>query len=685
MTGTGPSDLSVASVILNAMPYPAALIAQDGTLVACTDEFATVLGASDLLGHGLTVLLSGPQKDGLLSHLRAGTPAAHSVHISGVDGALRLEVVGFDHPELNRLWVCTLSRDRDHEAELAQLTTKMQLAIDAAGIWLWEHDMATGAVHWDSRMRDIYGLCDEGKTDCRDVWEASLHPDDADAASAYARECVRNRSDFHREFRIKRPDGSVRWIKSIARFVPHMGAAGTSLGVNIDVTEDHLQRLALEHARNQLKHESRHDALTGLGNRRLLDETLQGFIARAAKGQRWAVLHLDLDYFKQINDEFGHAGVDAVLVHLAQILTSLVGDAGLVCRNGGDEFVILLQHSAQEDHLRDLCHAILNRVRAPFIVSGQTCTFGLSIGGAMCVGPDVDPGEVLLKADRAVYAAKSDGRGCFRLFKQGMEPAHRGDMSIRTRLRDALSEGQLSCLYQPQFDPLSGDLVGAEALVRWDCPDRGRIAPSRFIPAAQALGIVARIDEYILETVLAQQTHWHRQGVKYPNVSLNISAQRLTEAGFLDHLKDHVQPHHRVSFELLETAFWDAPKPDVMAALSGLRALGLPIELDDFGSGHASVVALQTLRPAKVKIDRQLVSRIDGRFSQVATIDALVSIAKLEDCDVVIEGIETQAQLDAVRGLGATALQGYLLGEPVDAAAFAQSIGRPQVSASASA
>lgn len=572
-----------------------------------------------------------------------------------------LRIVGTDTD------VTTLRR---RDSDLLGLTNKLKLAIDAAGIGVWEYDPVTNAVHWNDRMLQIYGLTDGKNIRRGELWETYLHPDDLEGALAYSDHCQRHELDFRRDYRIVRPDGGVRYVRSLADYVAAPSMHGKLVGVNIDVTDDYHRTEQLEQARAQLEYDSRHDVLTGLANRRLLDERTDALCKGASPVCDYAVLHLDLDYFKQINDTLGHAAGDAVLVHVAQMLREIVGDEGLVCRSGGDEFVALFEKAPARDSLKQLCKTIIGAFEKPFLYEGHHCAFGVSIGCAFGQGAPAERSEIFVHADAALYAAKQAGRSCYRVYSEGQMATVRPQVHARHVLSDALRGGEIICHYQPQIDARTAKIVGAEALVRWQCPDRGLLAPNMFMPQADALGLVERIDAGVFEQVIAQQSRWFAQGVEFPAISMNVSIDRFEAETMLDHVQNLLQPHHTIAFELLETAFLDDLSADQLARLNALRALHIGLDLDDFGSGHSSVAAMQAVRPDRIKIDQRLVGPIADRPDQLKTLQLLSQLARLEGMGVVAEGLDTQAHLTAIAQVDCDVLQGYALHRPMPVDAF---------------
>ncbi len=308
-----------------------------------------------------------------------------------------------------------ITQSRQTKDKLDELTAKWRLAVDAAGIGVWEFNPATETVHWDDRMLEIYGISDGANTRKSTDWEAHLHPEDQEATVDYAAECTESGADFRRDYRIMRPNGDVRYVRSRAGQFEDSRHGTTLVGVNIDVTEDYTRAQELEKARAQLQHESRHDALTGLGNRRLLDETTALLSSHTQDPSTYAVLHLDLDHFKPVNDRFGHAAGDAVLTTVADRLRHIVGEKGTAFRIGGDEFAVFIPVAPPKDRLDALCGQIILDMNKPITYEGEDCRIGVSIGCALGKGKIGENADVFINADRALYAAKSAGRNCFRM------------------------------------------------------------------------------------------------------------------------------------------------------------------------------------------------------------------------------------------------------------------------------
>lgn len=548
---------------------------------------------------------------------------------------------------------------------LSQVAHKLQLAVDVSQMGVWEFDESVGRVHWDDRMLEIYGIEDGMNVRPDDFWESHLHPDDLVATVAYAEKCNAEKTDFRRDYRIVREDGAVRHIRSLARNVVRAGQPNRLIGVNIDVTKDYMRAEELEKAQRQLKHDACHDPLTGLGNRRRIDEMTLALFHRLGPDDRYCVMHLDLDHFKEVNDTLGHLAGDFVLSGIATTLRRVIDSLGSCFRVGGDEFAVLFEVAPDEPVVVQMCEALLAQGSAPRMFEGQDCSVGISIGYAFGQGPPRNPSEVFVNADAALYAAKTAGRGRFRAYTEEIGAASVKASNVRHDIRVAIGSADLICHFQPQFDARTLDVVGAEALVRWTCPQRGLQTPDAFLPEAERAGLLPEIDACVLAEVARQQTEWKDAGVAYPVISLNTSLARLRQPDLIDSIRAVLAPHHKISLELLETAFLDTLDDDLAFKLNALRELGLGIELDDFGSGHSSVAALQAVKPDRVKIDRSLIMRLASNPHQIQVLQSLARIARLEGADIAIEGLETGLQLAAIRSVDCDVLQGYTLQRPM--------------------
>lgn len=564
------------------------------------------------------------------------------------------------------------------EDNMTALSQRLRLALDISRIGVFEADLTIGITSWDDRMYDIYGLPRDREVHVGSVWENMLHPEDRDRVIEKMNYHLDNLLPHSDEFRVIRPDGSIAHVRS--RSVPFIEMATGHrkvIGADWDVSEDvELQKqlrqardlaearnIELEAARASIEHNALHDHLTGLPNRRYLDRILDG----ADDGGNLSILHIDLDRFKQINDTQGHSVGDAMLKHAAGVLTRCARSEDFIARIGGDEFVIIARSRGPQRHLVSLADRIINELRKPIAIEGNQCRIGASIGIASRHERTQDARQLLQNADIALYRAKNLGRNRFEVFSSGMQHEIVNAKKISDEILQALERSEFVPYYQFQFDARTLDITGAETLARWRHPERGMLTPDRFLAIAEDLDAVAAIDAQILEKGLADFRRWQAAGIAVPKISVNVSARRLHDPNLHRSVRQLGVRPGTVSFELLESIFLDNFDAVVADNLQNLRALGVDIEIDDFGSGHASIVSLVRLAPATLKIDRELIMPLPKSLEQRKLVGSIIEIGRSLSIRVVAEGVETAEHIRILRDLGCDALQGYALARPMPA------------------
>jgi diguanylate cyclase (GGDEF)-like protein len=572
-------------------------------------------------------------------------------------------------------------RDREHQLEV--LSRRLGLALDTSEVGVFEYNIDTDKMVWDDRMNDLYGQPRDGQPRNYQHWKTALHPDDVARAQNEFTEAVRARGRYHSEFRV-RADGTERVIRAIGTCFRETDGSSRVVGVNWDVsadvaTKEALERaMALTEARNvelveateRIEHTSLHDALTHLPNRRYLDRVLQERAAACDSEGGLALLHIDLDRFKQINDTLGHAAGDAMLVHTAKVLRDNVRSDDFVARIGGDEFVVLSALRNGRRDLARLARRIVDEMRKPMPYNGHDCRCGVSIGVAYQRGPKVDDKRLLIDADIALYRAKRRGRNRHEFFTEALQAEIVSNKAMADDILKGIEEGQFVAWYQPQFDARTLKISGVEALARWEHPTRGVVPPDTFLPIAEELNVVATIDRMILEQTLAWMQIWRAQGLVIPRASVNVSGRRLREEGLIKSLKKLDIEPGTISFELVESIYLDESDDIVAFNIDQLRELGIDIEIDDFGTGYASIVSLLKLQPRRLKIDRQLLLPVRESEAQRRLIASIVDIGHSLGIGVIAEGVETDDHARIATELECDTLQGYAFSKPLAPAQF---------------
>ncbi|GEO83198.1 MULTISPECIES: sensor domain-containing protein [Alphaproteobacteria] len=576
------------------------------------------------------------------------------------------------------------------EEALTRMSRRLKLALEASQIGVFEADFTTGLAEWDAGMRKIFRVEGEEDIPIGEVWEKMLHPEDAKGVFERLAQHVENLAPFSDEYRIIRSDGTISYIRS--RTLPFIDSDGhrKMVGANWDVTADIALRDELDKAKTQAEARSReleiakariehialHDHLTGLPNRRYLDKRLEELAGQPRSGAAGlAILHIDLDRFKQINDTLGHSAGDAMLRRAAHVLRKQVREGDFVARIGGDEFVFLARYTGDRQNLSALADRVIQDMRKPVPYAGQECRFSASIGIACDAKGAVDPHQLLLNADIALYHAKNSGRSRHAYFTLDRHARMTDNRRLADDILRGLEQDEFLPYYQFQFDARSLDIAGAEALARWRHPERGVLTPDVFLTAAEEIGVIADIDGLILEKALIDRKRWAQDGLSTPKISVNVSSPRLHDPALKEKLDALAFEPGTVSFELLESIFLDENDKQATNNLRHLRELGIEIEIDDFGTGHASIVSLLRLNPTTLKIDRELIQEVSESRSRRDLVGSIIGIGRSLGIRVVAEGVETADQVRVLRELDCDILQGYGLAVPMafeNTAAFIQ-------------
>jgi diguanylate cyclase (GGDEF)-like protein/PAS domain S-box-containing protein len=446
---------------------------------------------------------------------------------------------------------------------------------------------------------------------------------------------------------------------------------GDLILVRIDMTEVvNQQRILEENARSleeanaEITRKAFHDELTGLGNRRFLADQFDGLRhRRAVEGGELTALHVDLDRFKAINDTIGHAAGDHVLRVVADRMLSLADRDDLVARIGGDEFIILYWERAETGRAFELGRALIEAMAAPVMFEGRECRLGASVGIART--PSSPPDDLLINSDIALYKAKRAGRGQISNFDLDDVVEMRDRKALADDIERGLENSEFEPFFQPQIDARTGALVGIEALARWRHPTRGTLAPDAFLAMAEELDVVARIDRMIFDKALSGCNEAFAGHGTYPSLALNVGSKRIEDDSFEDISSRIAAYPGEIAFELLETIFLEEESAGFHVRLDQLREMGIAIEVDDFGSGRASVVALQRIAPDRLKIDRRLVRPMTEGENAIRLVRSIIEIGNALDIGVTAEGVETEQHARLLAEMGVERLQGFFFARPM--------------------
>jgi diguanylate cyclase (GGDEF)-like protein len=428
-----------------------------------------------------------------------------------------------------------------------------------------------------------------------------------------------------------------------------------------DITEQRRSEVKIEYM-------AHHDSLTDLANRVLLNERLEQALGRRIhREQMVAVHHLDLDQFKAVNDTFGHPAGDKLLKTVADRLRGLVSDTDTIARMGGDEFVIVQAPITDPADATALAQRIIERMSEPYDLDGHQAVIGASIGIAVGPGDGLRPDRLLRNADLALYRAKGEGRGTFRFFEPAMDLQMQTRRIMEQDLRKALPDGEFELYYQPVINLASNAISGFEALIRWNHPQKGLVAPAAFIPLAEEIGFIVPMGEWVIRQACATAAQWPGD----LHVAVNISAVQFRNPGLMQVIvgalaASGLQPT-RLEIEITETVLLQN-KETTLAVLHQLRSLGIRIAMDDFGTGYSSLTYLQCFPFDKIKIDRSFVKDITENTGSLNIVRAVAALANGMGMTATAEGVETEEQLNRISAEGCTEMQGYLFSKPLPAA-----------------
>jgi len=417
-------------------------------------------------------------------------------------------------------------------------------------------------------------------------------------------------------------------------------------------------------AEAQVAHMAHHDSLTDLPNRVLLQERLEAALSHVRQERQAAVLYLDLDHFKNINDTLGHSIGDKLLKAVARRVRACIKDVDTLARLGGDEFAIIQANLEQPSDAAALARRIREAVTAPFELDGHRMLVDVSIGISTAPNDGSDADQLLKNADMALYGAKSDGRGTYRFFEPEMDARTKARRALELDLRKALVNGELELYYQPLVNLDRNRVTGCEALLRWHHPERGMIAPSEFIPIAEETGLIVQIGEWVLTKACADAVTWPRDIAVSVNVSSAQFKNQALTLKVISALSASGLSPHRLEIEITETVLMQNNE-STLATLHRLHDLGVRIAMDDFGTGCSSLSYLRNFPFDKIKIDRSFIHDISEQDESVAIVRAVTSMASSLNMVTTAEGVETPTQLERIRALGCTEMQGYLFSRPL--------------------
>ena len=557
------------------------------------------------------------------------------------------------------------------EAQMQETEARWKLALESTGDGVWDWHIQDDVEYYSTRYKEMYGYGEDKVWQRSDEYADLVHPEDKAQMIRDQQAHFEGRTtNYVNEHRVRCRDGSWKWILSRGTVISRdaQGKPLRMLGTHTDISK-RKETDAL------IWHQANFDALTGLPNRRMLRERLEAEMQRCAETeQRMAVLFIDLDHFKEVNDALGHAKGDELLVEAGRRIRERLRDGDTVARMGGDEFTVLLTHISDSAHTQRIVEGILGAMTTAFQLGDDQVFVSASIGITR-FPDDADEVESLLKnADQALYVAKGAGRNRFSFFTPALKEAALVRARLTYDLRSGLAKQQFLMVYQPIINLVTGTVHKAEALIRWQHPTRGLISPSAFIPIAEASGLIIDIGDWAFREVARQTCIWRDSISPDFQVSVNKSPAQFHHDGgsnqaWLEHMEALGLPGESIVVEITEGLLLEA-SASVNRQLLEMRDAGIQVSLDDFGTGYSSLSYLQKFDIDFIKIDQSFIRNLKPASKELALCKAMIVMAHELGIKVIAEGIETEEQRDLLIAAGCESGQGYLFARPMVAADF---------------
>lgn len=554
------------------------------------------------------------------------------------------------------------------ESRVRESEERYALAARGANDGLWDWNLATNHVYYSPRWKSMLGCSTDEVGPDLDEWFGRIHPEDFDHFQRLLSAHLEGiSSHFESELRMRHSDGGHRWL--LTRGLAVRSADGKAIRIAGSVADITNQK----RVERQLIEDAFHDALTGLPNRALFVDRLKHTLQRAQRSEDpcFAVLHVDLDRFKDISDSVGYRIADQLMIGVGRRLIDSLRAVDTVSRIGGDEFAILLEDIEEDKNASQAAVRILEDLAAPFTLDGQQVFVSASIGIISRPQGYDHVNDLMRDVEIALHRAKSEGKARHVIFESSMRIVAQGRLRLETDLRHALSNNELIVHYQPIVSLDTGKVMGFEALVRWQHPTRGLVPPNEFIPIAEETGLINPLGEWVLKEACRRLKTWHDQ---YSNarplfVSVNVSSQQVKQRNLVQQVEDALTrsslPASCLKVEITESVIIENVET-TRATFEKLRRLGIEIYMDDFGTGYSSLSYLHSFPIDNLKIDRAFIRRLGNDRSSTAIVEAIVALAHSLRIPVVAEGVETHDQVRMLQLLKCDKVQGFLFAKPMD-------------------
>lgn len=560
------------------------------------------------------------------------------------------------------------------EDQLKRAYEQFQLAAAANNCAVYDYDVERDMIYWACGLKEVFGYSIEGTTTDSQWWKNQLHPDDeAQGYRAYLEHIERNGEHFH-EYRFRHADGTYRyvWDRCITVLHPETGQIQRIVGSMVDITD----RKQVEEKMNRLAY---YDPLTGLPNRRMFMDELHKALTRTDQG--FAVISIDLDRFKLINETLGHQVGDRVLIHIAQLIKSQLPHGAILARFSGDEYVILMPLGDRGPDISKQAQSFIDIVNSNPVHDEQELYVSISMGIAV-YPTDSDQAEALIQnSQTALHRAKEAGRKQYCFFTNSMNTLASERVALEHSLRKAIERDEFILYYQPQVDVRTGEVLGLEALIRWEHPELGLVSPGHFIPLAEETGFITEIGEWVLERACTQAREWLDEGYPPVHLSVNLSALQLRQKEIVHTIEKVLEqtqfPGYLLGLELTESVMMLHTEENILL-LKKLRELGIQISIDDFGTGYSSLSYLKRFPIDIVKLDRSFLAGMSDHGEDTAIVAAMIQLAHSLNKKVVAEGVETKEQARFLKETKCDLIQGFFYSPPLPANEIVKLMGKPE-------
>jgi diguanylate cyclase (GGDEF)-like protein/PAS domain S-box-containing protein len=563
-----------------------------------------------------------------------------------------------------------IQRASENTWKLLRSEARLAHAQRISNLGSWEIDLGGTVTHMSDETREVFRLTEEEVT--LETLSRSIHPEDLQLISDARSRALTAGDPYEIHYRLLWSDDSVSFIHEQAEV--KLNRDGKPAGI-VGTIQDVSERRRLE---QKLEHLAYNDLLTGLPNRRSFKAALEHALKPAHSPGGGAVLYLDLDRFKRVNDSFGHSSGDELLRLVASRLTKCVrhnptDDRGtsrsedMVARIGGDEFIILLSNIQNTEEASGVAERVLKNVSFPFNINGAELFVSCSMG-LILFSDESDAESLLVKADNALYHAKDMGRNNYQFYTEDLNERDQDRYEIENDLRHAMPRGELELFYQPLVSLVNEQITGVEALIRWNHPQRGLVLPGRFIPVAEENGLILPMGEWTLQEACAQAASWIEAQIGPLRLSVNLSARQFLDSNLVIKVANAVMgagldPSY-LELELTESVLMEDTGAS-QTQLANLKDLGVRIAIDDFGTGYSSLSYLQRFPLDRIKIDRSFVRDLIQNSTEASIVTAIIAMAHELRLEVVAEGVETEEQYEYLRAEGCDVVQGYRIAQPM--------------------